>query len=176
MRWNGTCATKLEVLVGLFVVAAMTRTSRAETAVRDLSGYNGPDVAFTVSIALNPPGGTIVGALEEAPPVGWAVGAISDGGSWDNLTDQIKWGPLFDPSIPAAVTYELTPPAQVTGTHCFSGSVTFDALVDPIAGDQCLSVAVPSVSEWGIVAMALSVLATGTWILRTHPDNRNSRG
>lgn len=109
--------------------------------------------------------GTIVAAVEETPPTGWVVSNISDSGVWDAGTEEVKWGPLFDPSIPTAVTYDVTAPGDVPDAPCFSGEVTFDTLIDPIGGDQCLGLAIPTVSAWGIVAMALLVFTLATLIL-----------
>ena len=134
-------------------------------ATRDLSDYSEPGVTFTVSIALDVPKGTISAGVEEAPPSGWVVSNISEGGSWDALTEEVKWAPLFDP-FPAVVTYDVAPPANASGDLCFTGVVSFGGPEQPIDGDQCLLIGIPTLSEWGLVIMGLLVLAAGTVTLR----------
>ena len=158
----------------MIACGGMARSARADGATRDLSAYGGPGATFTVSIAIDPPMGTIVAALEETPPAGWVVSNISDSGTWDAGTEEVKWGPLFDPSIPAAVSYDITPPGEVPGAPCFSGDVTFDTLIDTIGGDQCLGLAIPAASAWGIVAMVLLVFTAATLILNEQ-DRRTAR-
>lgn len=164
MHRDGSSVGNMVILIGFLVGAAMTQSAWADGATRDLSGYSGPGVAFTVSIALDPPAGTIVAGVEESPPTGWLASNISDSGTWDGGTEEVKWGPLFDPSIPATVTYDLTPPGGATGEHCFTGTVIFDTQNGPIGGDTCLGLTIPTLSEWGVVAMALLVLTAGTLI------------
>lgn len=162
------------VLVGMIACGGMARSARADGATRDLSAYGGPGVTFTVSIAIDPPMATIVAALEETPPTGWVVSSISDSGVWDAGTEEVKWGPLFDPSIPGTVTYDVTAPGEVSGSPCFSGDVTFDTLIDSIGGDQCLGLAIPTASAWGFAAMALLVLTFATLILTKHGSPRGT--
>lgn len=154
------------VLAGLVGWTGLTQSVWADGATRDLSGYTAPGTAFTVTITLVPPAGTHVAGVEEAPPASWVVSSISDSGTWDAGTEEVKWGPFFDPSIPGAVTYDVTPPGEVTGEHCFGGTVTFDTLNASIGGDDCLPLTIPTMSGWGAVALLLLLLTAGTLVLR----------
>jgi len=120
---------------------------------------------FTVSISIDPPPGTGVVGLEDVPPAGWSVSSISNGGIWITELQMIKWLPFYDPSIPAAVTYDVTPPDQAQGIYCFAGKVSFDGPDRPIGGDECIPIGVPTLSEWGMLAMTLLVLTGGTLVL-----------
>jgi len=163
---------RTNVLLVSFLLAAVggAAPAVADGATRDLSGCTDPGVLFTVTISIDPPEGTVVCGLEEAPPAGWEVSDISDGGTWDAQTGEVKWGLFFAPSIPAFVTYDITPPVGASGRFCFSGIALFDAGERPIAGDGCVAVAVPTLSTWGLSTMALMLLAAATFVLvRRHP-------
>ena len=134
-------------------------------ATRDLSGFSEAGVTFTVSISITePPSATILG-IEDAPPPAWSVSNISDTGTWDAGTQKVKW--LFlNPPFPSVVTYDVTPPAGDLGARCFDGTVTFDISEDPITGDLCLDVGIPTVSQWGLFALALLLLSAATLTMK----------
>ncbi len=125
-------------LAGLLAWMGCGEAALAEGASRDLSGYGGPNVTFTVSITLDPPPGTGIVVVEDAPPAGWVVSNISSAGGWDAGQEKVKWGPFFDPAIPTLLTYEVTPPADATGKECFTGAASFDSPGEPITGDTCV--------------------------------------
>ncbi len=150
-------------LVAGWVMAA--HAAYGDAAVRDLSGFSAGQT-FTVSIVLDIPGGTQVAALEDAPPSGWVVSNVSDGGTWDAQAEKVKWGPFFGGPYPTLVTYDVTPPGELTGTLCFVGSVTFDAQQEPFAGDICLAFTVPTSSQWGCLVLALAILIATTVSIR----------
>ena len=148
----------------LLALIASAQSVLAEGATRDLSNFSGPGAMFTVSIAIDAPIGADLAILEDAPPSGWTVSDISDGGSWDEGVGKVKW--LFWTAPPALVTDNVTPPADATGEHCFSGTVAFtDSEPSAIGGDTC-GVIIPTLSEWGLLAMALLVLIAGTSAIR----------
>jgi hypothetical protein len=93
-----------------------------------------PGDVDSVTIDLTPPLGTDALAVEDSPPPGWSVGAISNGGFYDAANHKVKWGPFFAP-IPAQVSYELTPVG--TGIQCFSGTVSVDGDNSAVCGDPC---------------------------------------
>ncbi len=136
-------------------------------ATRDLSQYTGPGVSFVVSIAIDPPPLAYAAGMEEAPPAGWSVSAISNSGQWDAQSGKVKWGPFFDPSIPSEVTYEATPPSGAVGVLCFAGTVSFDGLDESVNGQACIAAGVPTLSQWGLTVMLLLVLTAGTIVLRS---------
>ena len=154
----------LLMISGLAVCTGAPQAAYAYGATRDLSDYSAPGVMFTVSISVDPPPGTAVG-LEDMPPAGWPVSSISNGGFWDADLQMVKWPPFYDPSIPAAVTYDVTPPPLAHGIFCFAGKVSFDGPDQAIGGDECIPIGVPTLSEWGMVAMTLLLLAAATVVL-----------
>lgn len=147
-----------------FPLAALPYAGEAsgQVPVRDLSGYGGPGSQFAVTIVVNAPPGTGVAGLEDAPPAGWTVGSISDGGTWDSLNQKVKWGPYFDASIPVEVGFDVTVPQQISGPQCFSGLASFDGQDAEIGGAVCLNQSVPATSTMGVIIMALSTIAAAS--------------
>lgn len=90
-----------------------------------------------VCIMVCAPGGTTAVGLEDAPPAGWSVANISNGGQWDAVNQKVKWGPFFDP-IPATVSYEAIPPTGTTGNQCFNGTVSYDGGNNAVNDTACL--------------------------------------
>jgi len=84
-----------------------------------------------VTVEITPDPGTMVYAVEDAPPVGWTVDTINESGSWDDVNKKVKWGPFFDANI-RTLTYNATPPAAETGEKTFSGTASFDGSDEPI--------------------------------------------
>ncbi len=60
--------------------------------------------------------------VEEIYPVGWTVGAISDGGA-DNGTT-VRW--FFIDNTNRVLTYEITPPLLEAGPKTFGGTIDTD--------------------------------------------------
>ncbi len=77
-------------------------------------------------------------AVEDSPPSGWTVGAISNGGGYDAVNHKVKWL-FFSPPFPAELTYEVTPDDAATELLCFSGVASVDGLNRTICGDGCLN-------------------------------------
>jgi hypothetical protein len=134
--------------------------------IRDLPDSYTPGGTFTVAITLNTPGGTSVVGAEDAPPAGWTVSNIDNGGSLDAGTGKVKWGPFFSPSIPASLSYDVTPPASGGGDVCFAGTASFDGLEEAIAGDGCITRSIPAASAWGLLVLALAIAALGSARMR----------
>lgn len=164
-RGNGRLRPCLAACVGLLLCVASAQRAEAQGAVRDLSAFTGPTATFTVSITINTPAGTAAVGVEETPPAGWSVANISDGGGWDSIQEKVKWGPFFSPSVPTLLTYDVTPAAGAVGDECFTGDVSFDVTVESIGGDQCVMLPVPTVSQWGALALALLVCTAATLII-----------
>jgi hypothetical protein len=89
--------------------------------------------AQTVSIHVSPAASVLVQAVEDAPPSGWPVSEISDGGGWDDVSHKVKWGPFFD-NTTRTLTYKVTPPEGQSGPKTFTGQASFDGLGVPIGG------------------------------------------
>ena len=93
---------------------------------------------LTVTVDIQPAPGVSAVALEDQPPAGWTVQSISDNGVWDAVHGKVKWGPFFDPNIPAQVSYELLPPGSASGAHPFQGTISFDGINQAIDGPTCV--------------------------------------
>lgn len=85
----------------------------------------------------------------------------------------VKWGPFFDPSIPALVSYDVTAPGSLRGLECFDGTTSFDGNDVAVSGDLCLPPPVPAASFWGLVVLGMLLAAMGTLIL--HPPGSQRR-
>ena len=169
MRNGWLRLTAVTVLSASFGAA---RASLGQTcsATRTQSANYVPGVSFPVSIAVQPDPSTEVYAVEDTPPSGWTVSDISHGGLFDGMTKKVKWGFFFD-NEPRVLTYTATPPADETGQQCFGpGIVSCDGVDVGIGGEECIETPIPTVSEWGMVAMTLLVLTAGTLVfMRRRP-------
>jgi hypothetical protein len=97
-------------------------------------------VKLTVKLETAGPSGDHAFAIEDQPPVGWVVGAISHNGVFDGQNHKVKYGPFFTASnMPSLLTYEVTPPAQETGTKTFTGRASMDGRLFPISGQTNIS-------------------------------------
>jgi len=89
--------------------------------------YYTPESPVEVTVEITPDPGTMVYAVEDAPPTGWTVDSINESGSWDDVNKKVKWGPFFDANI-RILTYNATPPAGETDEKTFSGTASFDGV------------------------------------------------
>lgn len=97
-----------------------------------------PGVPKTIRIDLSVPNETTVIALEDSPPAGWTVVAISDDGTYDAVNGKVKWGPFFPP-FPPVVSYVVLPAVNEEVSACFEGAISLDGINRPICGDDCLA-------------------------------------
>ncbi len=96
-----------------------------------------PGAAYTRSLSISPPNGTLVHGVEDTPPAAWTISSISDGGEWDAANVKVKWFFLDDQL--RTLTYSATPPAGENGNKCFAGLVNFDGGSNQTAGaDTCV--------------------------------------
>jgi hypothetical protein len=106
-------------------------------AVRSLPACYVAGYGVTVSVDLGPAPTVLAHAAADAPPEGWTVGSISDGGVWDGLAGQVKWGPFFDATA-RVLTYVVTPPSGTNGTFSFDGVASFDGVDVTLGGPATL--------------------------------------
>ncbi len=157
---------RLTTSVALLALTGAPQLLFGAGAARDLSGYTGPDMPFTVTITLDLPPGTDVVGAEDGPPPGWtAITNITEGGTYDADSHKVKWGPFFSPSIPTTLSYDVTPPPSEA---CFAGTANIDGIEHTIGGNACVPVAVPAVSAWGTIALLLSVLIAAVVVFRSN--------
>jgi len=105
------------------------------TAIASMPLVYQPGTKLTVTIAVTPASSVIADAVEDQPPAGWSVGAISEGGFLDVARGKVKWGPFFD-SGPRTLSYEVTPPAGATNLVRFNGAAAFDNQQGAIGGQR----------------------------------------
>lgn len=94
----------------------------ASTAVRsfDLTAYI-PGQPLVVTITVTPDPATTSYMVEDTPPTGWVISAITPGvGVFDTIAGKVKWIP-FDGNSPVVLTYTATPPVSESGEASFSG-------------------------------------------------------
>jgi len=76
-------------------------------------------------------------AVQDQPPAGWVVSAISHGGSFDATSGLVKWGPFMDRTA-RTLSYIVTPLANATGIKTFTGLLSVDGYNVNIVGDRQL--------------------------------------
>ncbi|MHB1310038.1 MAG: hypothetical protein ACYC23_23445, partial [Limisphaerales bacterium] len=128
-------------IAGLRRIHVATDTGDDLFAERELPSTYSPGSQFVVRLNAVPPVEAGWYFVEEAPPSGWEVGAITAGGFFDPVRRTVNFGPFLD-SEPRELEYEITPPAGESGPRQFLGSVTTDRAETPIGGDTALE-AVP---------------------------------
>lgn len=105
-------------------------TARAEiTANMDSAG------TWIIHLAVTPNSNTAVYAIQEHPPVGWEVFDIDANGIYDDVLQEIKWGPFFD-SQSREFSYRLREPPEGFSDAAFEGIVSYDGYRTMIGGDR----------------------------------------
>ncbi len=101
------------------------------------AGYT-PGEPFEVQLIADPPSGTLAYAVEDLPPKGWAVTAVSDDGVFDTATGKVKFGP-FMTTADQTLHYTVTPPKSAKGSYEFSGTASAAGTSSSIAGDHLIA-------------------------------------
>ena len=96
-----------------------------------------PGVPLVVSVSVVPDNGSVAYAIEDAPPAGWTVSNINEGGIFDPLTGKVKWGIFFN-QCPTYFSYTATPPANVSGTQTLTGTLSVDGTNSALTGQISL--------------------------------------
>jgi 6-phosphogluconolactonase (cycloisomerase 2 family) len=118
---------------------AVTGIAAGGTAVSSFNPVSyTPGAGVAVAIAVTPDAATQVYAVEDQPPVGWAVTNINNNGAFDSANRKVKWGPFFDNSQ-RILAYTATPPLGETGSKTFVGTVSFDGVNVPISGARTMN-------------------------------------
>jgi outer membrane protein assembly factor BamB len=107
------------------------------TISADLTDIYDPTVPVAVTLTVTPATNVVVYAVEDQPPSGWTVAAVSGGGFYDAVRGKVKWGPFFD-TQPRQFTYQVTSPAGETNQVFFSGHAAFDGAPAEITGQRDL--------------------------------------
>ncbi len=136
MGWQDM-QTRTSILVLLLAGPALAANSASRTIEPDAYVPGSP---VTVQIAITTDAVVSAVGLEEAPPEGWTISSISNGGTWDARNKKVKWGIFFAGSIPATVSYQATPPAEATATGAFAGSISCDGVSQAIEGESSVDI------------------------------------
>lgn len=115
----------------------VTIVGEASKAVRLLPAQYQPGKKFSVGILVSPARGTLSYSVVERPPAGWAVSGISDGGTYDATTGEVRFGPIENARL-RLLTYSIKPPSKAKGVQLFSGQVIVDGVSSPIGGKQTI--------------------------------------
>jgi hypothetical protein len=92
---------------------------------------------FTVHLIATPPNRTQAWGVEDEPPRGWRVSAISNDGIFDEVNGKVKYGPFTDLTR-RVLSYQLTPPIGSTNVGEFSGVASTDGTVYRISGARII--------------------------------------
>lgn len=115
----------------------VTVVGEASKAVRLLPAQYRAGKKFRVGILVSP-GRTITNyTVFDRPPSGWSVSEISDGGAYDPVAGEVRFGPIEDTGV-RLLTYSVRPPSNAKGLQIFSGNIVSDGTSVPIAGKQTI--------------------------------------
>jgi hypothetical protein len=109
--------------------------------------------AVQVIIQAAPGCGAAGYGVEEIPPAGWTVTAVSDQGVWDEHNHRVRW--VFLDGAARTLTYTAVPPADASGTQRFSGVGSVEGQSVPITGD----------TEMHLVALHPADLDPADWLI-----------
>jgi hypothetical protein len=112
-----------------------------------------PGDPVTVAVRTELDASTQVHAVEDAPPDGWVVGQIGNGGVFDVINGKVKWGPFFDHQ-PRELTYVATAPAGESGARTFLGTLSSDGFNLPISDGRLCSLHTVDADGDGYVDLA----------------------
>jgi uncharacterized delta-60 repeat protein len=131
--WWVNCATPTAQRMSAATVVTLT----AGTAESQLPPVFVPGEPMTVRVSVSPASDGQSYAVEDQPPAGWTVTAITDGGEFDAVNNKVKWGPFLDRQ-PRILSYGATPPVGAGNLATFAGLASFDGSGVPIAGSRQL--------------------------------------
>jgi outer membrane protein assembly factor BamB len=117
--------------VPVAVVRGSTATNGSATVT--LPKFFTPGLPATVTCEVEPATSVLVYAVEDQPPAGWAIAAITAGGVLDARLGKVKWGPFFD-NVPRTLTYQVIPQTTDSNLVQFVGGAAFNGLTTDLAG------------------------------------------
>jgi hypothetical protein len=100
---------------------------QANCAERQLPAGFVPGEACKVVLVTHPATGVAGWAVTERVPAGWMAAEISNGGEFDGVCGEVRWGPFLD-DLSHALTYQALPPPTTAGAVRFTGSASFDGV------------------------------------------------
>ncbi len=106
------------------------------TATSSLPVSTVTDQPFTVTVEVSPSPEIAVYAVEDAPPDGWSVGDISDGGNYVSSQHLVKW--YFLDKQARTLTYVAIPPTNASEAVSFTGTYSYDGFNDDVIGERSL--------------------------------------
>jgi hypothetical protein len=121
-------------------VNPVPQTPSNSPAVSSMPSQYTAGVPFTVTLTITPSNGVSVYAVEDQIPAGWVATNFmpSDPAVFDFVNNMVKWGPYFDDDD-RILSYQITPPANASGTVTFSGTASFDGAGVTITGVRQIS-------------------------------------
>lgn len=120
--WVNTAPTATVRGLGL---RNLSLSSPQSTVTSAMSALFVPGETFSIRVEIKPSPGVSAYAVQEEIPAGWKVARVADGGEFDPVNQEVKWGPFFDDQ-PRQLSYELTSPIDAVDTLSLSGSASFD--------------------------------------------------
>lgn len=100
---------------------------------RRVPGAFVPERTFEVILEAKPAASVAFYAVSDRPPTGWTVSGVNEGGGFDPLTGEVKFG-LFADNAPRTLRYTVLPPATANGRFEFSGIASADGVESSIGG------------------------------------------
>lgn len=103
--------------------ALLTVVASTARAAGYLPASYTPGVTLSVVVRVSTDATVTRYSLQDRPPAGWTISNVGQGGSV--VGGQAQW-PEFADANSRTLTYDVTPPANATGTATFVGSVVFN--------------------------------------------------
>ena len=131
----------LKYITGILFILLLMQSVYAEiTVTRDLPETATPGSEVTVNLKLDVVGGETSGIIvTEKIPDGLSVSSISNEGSFDEITREIKWLIYAEKIDSQTLSYTTT--AANPGKYSFSGTYeTLEEGVGEITGDESINV------------------------------------
>ncbi len=110
-------------------------TNHLASAVASLPTNYVVGVPFDVSIAVTLAASVKAYALEEVPPIGFAVTNVSDGGVFCRETRKIRWG-VFSDKDPRTLSYQLLAFTNSPNIAKFAGVISCNGINQRITGQR----------------------------------------
>jgi hypothetical protein len=147
-------------------------------AMRELAQRTALGELVTVKVRVLPAAHDLAYAVEERPPAGWQVSAVSDEGVREPVSGRIRWGPFAD-SAARELTYQLSPTSNAGRLGEFGGAASFDGRSVTISGlQQAIVAGEESAAAWpwlsaaadGSVELCLQAKSGNSYVIEVSTD------
>ena len=164
-------------IMGMLCMGVLMGSVCAESIMvsRDLPETANPSSEVAINLKMDVTGGGISGVIiTEKIPEGWSASSVSDEGSFDSETMEIRWLLQGENVETQTLSYVAAAPSEA-GEYTFSGTYTsLEEGVSEITGDERISIETKKPVEEGydmrliigIIAIVIIVAMIFIWAKR----------